>query len=399
MRAFIYILLALGLSGGGWFLGTQYDGTPPANSSGTSANSGSTANSTSNPKTIRCQGKLEPASGLIKIVAPVGSRIEKITEVPIGSQVSKNDVLATLQSREIREKDLALAIARRADALKNVEFEKDQGRFKLKSAKLALAEAFASKDRIATEAKKSELLVRQFEASQRLLSRLQKISSNPATGDLINQTDIEKQELMVEQLRLQIEQAKLEIELAKQAAKRAISLAENNVQTIANSLENADQTLPKKSLDATVEMAQLAYDMTEIKSPMDSAIVLDIIVREGDSVTNQPIMVLGDTSEMHCVAEVNDQFLQLIDLQKHANLRARITSPAFPTALMGTVVAKGVMIGAPSLNDPNPFASVDRHTGNLTIKLDNAQATARLVNLQVDVEFEVEPGALNALEE
>jgi multidrug resistance efflux pump len=191
----------------------------------------------------------------------------------------------------------------------------------------------------------------------------------------------------------------LEIELAKKAAKRGMALADNNVKTILNSLENADQTLPKESLDAAVEMAQLAYDMTEIKSPIDSAIILDIIVREGDSVTNQPIMVLGDTTDMHCVAEVNDQFLQLIDFDNHSNPRAKITSPAFPTALMGTVVAKGVMIGAPSLKDPNPFASVDRRTGNLTIKLDDAQAAAQLVNLQVDVEIEIEAGTFDAAAE
>ena len=185
--------------------------------------------------------------------------------------------------------------------------------------------------------------------------------------------------------RLQIEQANLELDLAKKAAKRALALAEINVVTMDFSLKNAEKALPKKSLDAAVEMARLALDMTEIKSPIDSATVLDVIVREGDSVTNQPIMVLGDTSEMHCVAEINDQFLRLIDLKKHRNLRAKITSPAFPSALLGTVIEKGVMIGAPSLKDPNPFASVDRRTGNLTIKLDDAAAAAKLVNLQVDV--------------
>ena len=396
MRAFIYILLALAIGSGGWFLGNKYADKQPLVSNDSYSSASSDAKTTSNPKTIRCQGKLEPASGLIRIVAPVGSRIDKITKTQIGSHVAKNEVLATLQSRAIRKKDLALAVARRADALKKVKFEKQQGSFKLDSAKLALAEAKASEDRIANEAKKTELLVRQFDAGQRLLSRLQKISSNPVTNDLINQTDMEKQQLLVEQLRLQIDQANLELGLAKKAAKRAMALADNNVKTIENSLENAEQTLPKESLDAAVEMAQLAYDMTEIKSPIDSAIILDIIVREGDSVTNQPIMVLGDTTSMHCVAEVNDQFLQLIDFDKHKNPRAKITSPAFPKALMGTVVAKGVMIGAPSLKDPNPFASVDRRTGNLTIKLDDAQAAAQLVNLQVDVEIEIEAGTFDA---
>jgi HlyD family secretion protein len=394
MRAFIYILLALGLAGGSWYLGTQSGVFTPSDTSNQSAQSQSQPRLASNAKTLRCQGKLEPASGLIKIVAPVGSRIEKLTDAQVGSEVVKDQVLATLQSRDLRAKDLALAIARRADAIKKVEFEKEQGGFKLASAKLTLEEAQSSQERIAAEAKKSKLLVRQFNASKRLLDRLQRISSNPATNDLVNQTDLEKQELLVEQLRLQIDQANLELDLAKKAAQRAIALAENNVVTMEFSLKNAEQAVPKESLDAAIEMARLALEMTEIKSPIDRATVLDVIVREGDSVTNQPIMVLGDTSQMHCVAEIDDQFLRLIDLQQYDNLRAKITSPAFPAALLGTVVSKGVMIGAPSLKDPNPFASVDRSTGNLTIRLDDAQAAAGLVNLQVDVEIEVEPGAI-----
>lgn len=395
MRAFIYILLALGLAGVSWYTGTQYSGFGPADPSNRSAQPPSQSRSAANAKTLRCQGKLEPASGLIKIVAPVGSRIEKLADAKIGSIVAQGQVLATLQSRDLRAKDLALAIARRSDAIKKVEFEKEQGSFKLASARLALEEAQASQERIAAEAKKSKLLVRQFDAGQRLLDRLHRINSNPASTGLINQTDIEKQELLVEQLRLQIDQANIELDLAKKAAKRAIALAKNNVVTMDFSLKNAEQALPKESLEAAIEMARLAFDMTEIKSPIDAATVLDVIVREGDSVTNQPIMVLGDTSQMHCVAEIDDQFLRLINLQKHDNLRAKITSPAFPEALLGTVISKGVMIGAPSLKDPNPFASVDRSTGNLTIKLDDAKAAAKLVNLQVDVEIEVEPGALS----
>lgn len=396
MRAFIYILLALGLGGGGWYLGSQYPGVAPQAPPRAANQLAPATGSNPAPATLRCQGKLEPASGLIQIVAQVGSRIEKLTDVPIGSTVSKDEVLATLQSRELREKDLSLAIARRADAIQKVEFEKEQGRFKLTSAKLALAEAESGEERIAAQAKKTQLLVRQFEAAQRLLDRLEKISANPATDDLINQTDVEKQELLVEQLRLQIEQANLELDLAQKAAKRAMAIAKNNVVTMEFSLKNADQALPKKSLDAAVEMARSALKTTEIKSPIESATVLDVIVREGDSVTNQPIMVLGDTSRMHCVAEINDQFLRLIDLQQHDNLRAKITSPALRKALMGTVIGKGVMIGAPSLKDPNPFASVDRRTGNLTIRLDDAEAAANLVNLQVDVEIEIEPGALGS---
>jgi HlyD family secretion protein len=276
-----------------------------------------------------------------------------------------------------------------------MEFEKGQGRFKLDAAILALEEAKASDDRIAGEAKKINLLYSQLAAADELLARLKKIQSDPVTTDLINQTEIDKQVLLVEQLKLQIEQAKLEIELSKKSAERAGTLAQNNLLTVQDSLENADKATPLKSLDAAIALAQQALEMSEIKSPIDNATILDIIVREGDSVSTQPVMVLGDISQMVCVAEVNDLFLNSIDLEKSPRLRARISSPALDQPLTGTVISKGVMIGPPSLNDPNPFASVDRHSGTVTIELDNSKLAARFVNLQVEVELEVEPGSLS----
>ncbi len=301
--------------------------------------------------------------------------------------------LLTLQSQILREKDLELAEARRDDALKKAKYEREQGEYQLDSAKLALAEANASDEKIASEAKKIVLLERQFTAAEKLFGRLKNIQSNPATADLINQTEVDKQQLMVEQLSLQIEQANLEIEMSQKSADRAKELANNNLKTVKYAVENSNEAIPLQSLNAAVAMAQQALEMTQIKSPIDNATILDIIVREGDSVTNQPVMVLGDTSQMHCITEVNDLFLNLIDLEKHNNLRARITSNAIEKPLMGTVIAKGVMIGPPSLKDPNPFASVDRRTATVTIKLDDSVTAVGFVNLQVEVEIEVEPGA------
>ena len=397
MRTLLTILLVGGLAVGGYLL-SSYSGPKPASPSGVAAANASNANGFIQDDresgsivsdTIRCQGTLKPASGLINIVAPVGSRIESLVDVPVGGSVKKGDVLVTLQSREIREQDLKLAKARRSDALSQAQYEGDQAQYKLSSAKLAVEEAKAADEKIAASKQKIKLLARQLNAGQSLLSRLDSLRNNPTTHDLLNQTDLDKQRLLVEQLQLQIEHANLEIELAKKSAGRAQQAAENTVSTIKSSLQNADKAIPKTTLDAAVEMAQLALDMTQIKSPIDNATVLDIIVREGDSVTNKPVMVIGDTSEMHCVAEVSDQFLHLIEFEEGVKMKATITASAFSRPLTGTVISKGVMIGAASLSDPNPFGKVDRRTGNVTIKLDDADAAKELVNLQVNVEIKI----------
>lgn len=346
------------------------------------------------PSTIRGQGKLIPASGLINIVAAPGERVDKIVDKQSGDEVGLGEILVTLHSRVLRESDLKLAKARRVDALKNAQYEKQQAAFRLKSAQLALEEANASDKKIAEQANAIRLLQRQLNVAQALFQRLQKLKSNPATTSLVNQTDIERQELLVEQLRFQIEQAETEGEMAKRSAVRAKEVAQNNLNTVEFSIENADDATPVQSLDAAVTLAQQACDLTQIRSPIQHGTILDVIVHEGDSVTNQPIMVLADLSQMNCEVEVVDSFLGMIDLQKHKNLRARITGNALDAPLLGTVIAKGVMIGPVSLMPPNPFAKVDQRTGVITVKLDESETAARFVNLQVDVEIEVEPGAL-----
>ena len=393
MRRLFFSVVILLAAVGGWFLGTRFG---PHLSSAFSTEDAATTKQVVPviPRTIFGQGKLVPASGLINIVAQPGERIATMTDKQIGDQVSKDETLVTLYSRILREKDLELAKARRADALQNVEFEKQQAAYKIKSAQLALDEANASEQKIEEQAGAIDLLKSQLEDAQQLLQRLQNLQSNPATKELVNQTDLDKQSLLVKQISRQIEQAEFDVKTARSSAARARELAQNNLNTIQFSITNADDAVPLKSLDAAVALAEQAYELTQIHSPIDQATIVDMIVREGDSVTNQPIMVLADLSQMNCVVEVVDSFLKTIDLEKYQNLRARITGSALPKPLMGTVVSKGIMIGPVSLKDPNPFARVDQRTGSVIVKLDDSAAAAQFVNLQVNVEIEVEPGTL-----
>ncbi len=397
MRIFFIILLILLALAGGWFLGAQF-GIPGTSVTRPNAQADVSAIETVLPSTIHGQGKLLPASGLINIVAAPGERITRLTDKQIGDRVSVKEILATLYSRVLREKDLALAQSRLTDVLKNVEYEKQQAGYKLKSAQLALAEAAASDQQIAKQSQAIGLLESQLQVAQKLLDRLKKLQANSATKTLVNQSDIDKQTLVIEQLRLQIDQAQVDVELATESAGRARQVAQNNLAAIEFSIANGDEATPLQSLKAGVDLAQQALDLTQIRAPIDQATILDIIVREGDSVTNQPIMVLGDLSNMNCEVEIVDSFLGLVDLEKHDNLRAKITGSALKQPLFGTVIAKGLLIGSVSLKVPNPFAKVDQRTGVVTIRLDDSATAAQFVNLQVDVEIEVEPGALKIRE-
>ncbi len=386
-NAFIAILI-IAVGGVGWLLGTKF-----GSSSSTKPLIANKNEKTDIPPTVRCQGKFVPAGGIVKILAPVGEKVEHLLDKQVGQSVAKDEVLVCLFSRNIREHEWKLAKARREDALNKAEYEKQQAAFQKKTAELAVDEAEDSEEKINREAQKIKLIESQHETAVELLDRLEQLKQNPDTKDLINESELSKQRLLVEQLSMQIEQGQMDVELAKQAAARAQKLADNNLKSVKFAIDNAARAIPLQSLDAAVELAKSAYDMTEIKSPIDGKI-LDIIVRKGDSTTDRPIMIVADTDNMQCLAEVNDSLLQHIVLDENANPRVKITSPAFESAIWGNVVNKGLMISPPSLKNPNPFASVDRRTGTLTIALDDNETAAQFVNLQVEVEVEVIPGSL-----
>jgi HlyD family secretion protein len=397
MRAILLILALVATALLGWYGGATQSSGDNAQVSLDASSTESPAGAQNGPdksgrpigSTIRCRGKLVPASGLIQIVAPVGSQISELTDKSVGDEVVQGEVLASLQGREVRERELDLAKARRSDALKKADMEIDQAQFKISSAKLGVEEAKAAAGKIKIEQQKIKLLERQLASNRLMLTKFRQMKSNPTTSQLLNQTDVEKQALVVAQLELQIEQAKLAVEQARNSAQRAQVVAENTLGAVENGLKNAQKAVPLDSLDAAVELATTALKLTQLRSPIPKAKILDIIVREGDSVTNKPVMVIGDTAEMHCVAEVSDQFLTRINLGSDFPVRASITSSAIAQPLTGTVITKGVMIGAPSLTDPNPFAKVDRHTGNVTIRLDDSEVAEGLVNLQVDVQIQL----------
>ena len=86
---------------------------------------------------------------------------------------------------------------------------------------------------------------------------------------------------------------------------------------------------------------------------------------------------------MVCIAEINDVSFRYVK----NGAKVTISSVALESTITGEVLSRGVMIGPPSMKDPNPFASVDRTTGRVVIKLDDSSIAQDFVNLQVDVEI------------
>ena len=376
MRNALTIFLILAAAVGGWFVGTK--NTPFSPPTETSVEVAEPSLATKTP--VRGIGKLEPHSGVLKIMAPVGQRIESLYDLQIGDSVDIDQPIVKLAGRERAELELKLALAKQEDARKKESFEKSQGMLQKQAAELALAEAKSGADEVESKGTGIALLKAQLRTADSTLQNLHNLKSNPATRRLVGQSDIDKQQLLVQQIETKIAQSEDEIRLANQKIERAQQAAQLDIDRVESLLSNS--ALPENSMNAAIEAAEKAVEMLEIKSPIDGA-VLDVVVRPGDTATNQPVMLIGDTTSMVCVAEINDSGM----LKVEVGTSATITSSAFESPLTGTVISKGVMIGPPSMKDPNPFASVDRKAGQVVIALDTSDVAASFVNLQVDVEI------------
>ena len=376
MRNALIVLLILAAAAAGWYGGTQ--SAKP--SSPEIAEEVATPPSVSRTS-IRGIGKLEPHTGVLKIMAPIGQRIESIFDLEIGSSVNNEQAIVKLAGSDKAEIELQLALAKKADAEKKEAVEKSQGGLQQQAAVLALQEARAKRGEVESKGKGIELLDAQLATASDMLKNLQNLKSNPATSRLIGVADIEKQRLVVQQLETKISQSHEEVRLAGEAIGRAEAAAQLDIERIETML--GESVLPENSINTAIDAAQRALELLEIKSPI-SGTVLDIVVRPGDTATNQPVMLIGDTSRMVCVAEINDSSLAKVQV----GAVATVTSSAIDEELTGKVISKGVMIGPPSMKDPNPFASVDRKTGRVVIELAESDLASKFVNLEVDVAIE-----------
>jgi HlyD family secretion protein len=98
-----------------------------------------------------------------------------------------------------------------------------------------------------------------------------------------------------------------------------------------------------------------------------------------------PILKMGNTAQMHAVAEVYETDIRFV----REGQRASVRSPALASALTGKVVKIGNLIYKNDVLDVDPAANTDRRVVEVRIALDDGGEAARLTNLTVDVVIDV----------
>jgi HlyD family secretion protein len=187
--------------------------------------------------------------------------------------------------------------------------------------------------------------------------------------------------------------SKAEAELAAAAAalgtlRESSQFAEEGAQAELDAAQAAKKqvlnSIAVASLEKKAELAKTQMDQTVITAPANGT-VLRIFTREGEIISNKPIVQMADLNELICVAEVYEGDLPRI----HVDQVAEIVSQGFPSGrkVAGKVSRIGGMISTPELRSLDPFAPTDRHVVEVEIRFpaDAIPEEARLANLQVEV--------------
>ncbi len=337
---------------------------------------------------IVAQGQLEPAGGVLAIIAPPGDRLEELL-VGIDSEVTAGAPLGRLASQAARETELSVAEIKLAEARKSKAAQAKVAsanlmvaEIGLKQAQLRVQQARDEFERAQASGGKLDLLDQQVSLAETKLAQLRSASSDPTAGRLVTANSLDQQQLAVNQARSDLKAARAEAEAAIEAGELAVKAAEQELEAARLGIESADASSSLESLAEQIKLLRLQVQASKLLSPIDGTVVA-VHAQPGEPTTGLPLLQVADLTRMICRAEVN--VAQLPQIEPGA--RASITSPAIEGSFSGQVRSISRLIGSPSLPSPNPLAQVDYRTTEVLIEIDpeDARRATGLINLQVDV--------------
>src|SRR5207253_1391887 len=132
----------------------------------------------------------------------------------------------------------------------------------------------------------------------------------------------------------------------------------SELQSAQAALARVRSTVGLPSAQANLNVAEAQLELTTIRAPIDGEI-LKILTYPGERIGNDPILKMGDTTNMYVVAEVEENDVAAV----HVGQRATITSEAVNEPLQGTVEEIGRLIYKNDIFNLDPRANRDTRIG------------------------------------
>jgi HlyD family secretion protein len=298
--------------------------------------------------------------------------------------VKKGQVLAELESRDLRKLELEAAATQLQNAEGRLAIERQLADVKIKTAMLNVEKAATADLNMNAQDKKIELLKVHLALTRKDLARVRGLSK-----DLASDQERERQALAAQQAESELESAEALHSQLRSTNRLGLEAAKLELAAAQAARLQLPFAIPVESLRVNRRLAETQYDRTQIIAPCNGTI-LKIFVRPGETIGAQPILQMADLERMVVIVEVYENEVKHLRLGQ----RAIITSKAFPSpydgdGLRGKVTRIGQMIDNPALKSVDPFAPADRHVAEVEVQLDREgnRLSAAFTNLQVDVRF------------
>lgn len=326
-------------------------------------------------------GRIEPESEIFEIGGSSDERVASLA-VKEGDGVSKDQPLGYFQSHEQRVAEVARLAAKLKESERLLEAETKSGEAAIYDAEVKVkrtAELYPLRIR-SQEAKvrriQAELTNNRDILESRKELRAKEYQSRRSVDD--QRSLVRQNEESLKSENEELDRLKAEMRLEELSANAALQRARAD-------MARAQAAAGVDSMREELAVANARARESTIIAPIDGQI-LKILTRPGARVGSEPILKMGNTREMHAVAEVYETDIGRVKIGQ----RATVTSRALPKPLTGKVVKIGHMIFKNDVLRTDPAAKVDARIVEVRILLDDSATAANLTNLTVDVVIHVD---------
>ncbi|MGF1520098.1 MAG: efflux RND transporter periplasmic adaptor subunit [Nodosilinea sp.] len=330
-------------------------------------------------------GRVEPASRVINVATAEAGRIDRL-EVQKGDRIEAGQILAYLDSYDVRQAERDLAASQLAEARAQLAAETTLGNSQVQEASTRVSQ-IDGPQRLAIAAQESAIdsLQAELDVAEIDLVRFQELNASGA----ISRQDLDRQQATVNRLTADLGNAAATKQRLEQARLSDINNAQAQVVSAQATSTRSQVASRVDSAAQSLALAEAQLARTIIRAPQ-SGQVLDIFAYPGESVSpgDGPVLALGDTRQMVVVAEVYETDIGLVQLGQPATITSR--NGAFGDTLTGTVSEIGLQIAKNDVLDDDPAANADARVVEVRVAVDQSEAVAALTNLQVDVAIDIE---------